>query len=349
MDVDIVCMKSVDKDEISAQPQELEFKIGVIFEDSETPRYNHSVVWRFEPTLRTGSQDPILTVSSLIHKKYYREIDANITSSRTDDGSNLVNTGDWYDKPIDTSVIPETVRNKFESIFGETLATNTFEKPEDVLDTEVTEIDIPEIPDDHYVIVPEINIKYKGSYTERVESDNPQERFKTEFENEDGDTVSYYSIDHLVFWNFKPKPSETGLEVLECFHKIWDDSVRFGFDVKEDGVDMLETHRKVSGTPSNSELPKSLLAELCNDFGEQFVRTLLDDPEDNLPQYVYECVGCDSACVVTPRDNCPNCGSSSTIRYESEEEYINHIENETERDRDMKEFVANAEVSIGMD
>lgn len=348
-------MKSVDNDELLVGVEENEVRIGVIFEDSDTPRYHHSIVWGFKPTLQTDSQNPILTVSNFIHKKYYREIDVNMTSATSDDGSNLVNSGGWGDKPFDTSCVPDSVKARFKSIFGDVLTKNTFDNAEDILDTELTDIDVPDIPDKHRVIIPKSNIQYSGRYSEDVEPDDPRikdnkEKYKKEIKDEDGNVLSSsYVIDHHIIWWFSSIEGDVGIQVDKCCHKTWCERVSYSFKCEYETTSMVESHKKPSETPAFSELPRDLIKELCADFGEQFVRMNLDDPESELPRYAYECMDCDSVYVVTPRNNCPNCGNSSVIRHDSEESYINYIENETESQKEMKEWLCSAEVSISTD
>lgn len=165
-------MDTIDADQVESGGGRHSIKLGVTFEDPETPEYEHAVVWGFEPTLATDSQTPILEVRTVLHKKYWDEIDADLTRSTSDDGSEVVYSGGWMTGPFSTSAIPESIKSKFKCIFGQPLTENTFTCPNDVFDIDLEDPTLPPIPDDHEVVLPEFTVKVDGDYTEYLDEDD---------------------------------------------------------------------------------------------------------------------------------------------------------------------------------
>lgn len=346
-------METIDADQVKTSGGRHSIKLGVTFEDPETPDYEHAIVWGFEPTLATDSQTPTLEVRSVLHKKYWEEIDAELTLATSDDGSEVIFSGGWMSGPFETAQVPQSITEKLTTIFGTELAQNTIEKPEQIFDIELEEVELPQIPESHSVVVPEFTVKIDGDYIEyldeadtRVEDGN----FTSHMKNaETGEILSTsHPLNHDMSWWFEPNDTHLGLRIRECFHKTWDDKMHGGFEEKYARETVVESYRSHTETPSIAQLPKEVLAELMQWFGESLVQKMLSDTTRDLPTYVYECFNCDSVSEVTPRNNCPECGSDSTCRYESMDQYAEIIEDEDEQTQAVKEMLANSEPTVTM-
>jgi hypothetical protein len=343
-------MNSIEKERVEDDGGKTDIWVGVCFEDDDSKEYEHSIVWRFEPTFATDSQTPVLEIRRVLHKKYWVGLDEKVTTPTTDDGSDIKVSKGWAEGPFDPSQLPESVFKKLRYIFGDELAQNTVIEAADILDVDFTSVNLIDIPNSHTVITPEFTIKANGRYTDSV--DKSHERvidgaFTRKIR--DGETEEvldvYHPIDHSVSWWFTP--SDSGLvEIEKCVHKIWDEGMVGGFETKYENEEVIEACRTPEASPSVASLPDDILRSLAEMFGEPFVVELLEDTDAEIPTYVYECFECGEASEVTPRSSCPECGASSVCRYESPEEYRKSIEQETERDRKVKEKLAQLELTF---
>lgn len=346
-------MKTIATEEVRSTGGRHSIKIGVVFEDPDTPDYEHAIVWGFEPTLATDSQTPTLEIRTVLHKKYWAELDADLTLPTSDDGSEVVYSGGWMSGPFETTQVPQSVQDTLNAIFGDVLTRNTIEQADEIFDSDLETVPLPVIPDTHSVIVPEFTVKIDGDYTEYLDEDDARVQdgnFTNHMKDaETGEILSTaHPLSHNMSWWFEPKETSDGIRISECFHKTWDDRMHGGFEEKYDRETVVESYRSHTETPPVSQLPKEILTELMQWFGEPFVRSILSETERDLPTYVYECFNCNSVSEVTPRNHCPNCGSDSTCRYESMEQYTEIIEDEDEQTKAVKEMLASSEPTVTM-
>lgn len=347
-------MKTLDNHEVRSDGGRHEIKLGVTFTDPDTPEYEHSISWHFEPTFATDTQTPFLEVSGFIHKKYWTEISDEIdhTLYTTDDGSEIVESGGWFDKPYEAKTLPESVRTHFNSLFGTTLTENTFERAAELTTVDRTPIDIPEIPTDHKVHTFEINLKLDGSYTEELDEDDPRVvdgSYTRHIKNADGEiTSTYYTMSHNASWWIQPVADSNGVEfeIQKCFHKTWDEGMVGSFDCEYENEKIVESYQEGDEIPPLSSLPDAILTALSEWFGEETIQEALSDCNRSLPKYVYECMACSTDTIVTARNSCPRCSEESLCRYESYEDYMEIKADETEEEQQLKEMLVNAEPTV---
>lgn len=348
-------MQTLDNSEVRSDGGRHEIKLGITFTDPETPDYEHSISWHFEPSFLTDTQTPFLEVCGFVHKKYWANIREEIEHTRqtTDDGSEIVESGGWFNKPYETDTIPDSIKSHLADLFTDTLAENTTERVSEFSPTELTEISIPEIPSNHEVHTFEMVIKTDGSYTEDLDEDDPrvsEDSFTSHIK--DGETgeirSTYHSMSHNASWWIEPVADTDGvtLEIEKCFHKTWDDGMHGGFECKYENEKLVEVHRESEQTPPLSSLPDAILTALSEWLGEEVVRDALESFDRSLPKYVYECIECSTDSIVTARNACPRCGAESLCRYESFEDYVEIRADESEKEQAVKEMLVNAEPTV---
>lgn len=341
-------MESVANSEVTSTGGRHSIRIGVVFQDPEESVYKHQIMWLFEPTLATDSQTPLFEVRGIRHKKYWEGVDIDIMSIEPDEAEEVHSHG-WSNGPYSTETIPETIGEKLAELFGSELSENTMAGIED--GEEVN--DIPAVPEKHQVEIHDICLKVDGSYAEELDEDDPlvgNGHFTSHMKDAETGEILHTShyMEHSMSWWFEPA-EDGGLQIRKCFHKTWDDAVSGGFEVRHEGVELVESYREGEGTPDMETLPDEILSTLMDWVGEPLVSESLEGTERELPKYAYECFDCGEVSEVTPRNACPECGSESTCRYESMEMYEEAIADESEEEREVKEFLAGAEVSVSLD
>lgn len=339
-------MESVTNSEVRSDGGQYRIKLGVTFEDLETPEYEHAVMWGFEPTLAVDSQNPRLDLNYIIHKKYWEELDVEPTKFSEDDGSEMIHSYGYFDSPYDPECVPDSVRNKMSELFGDELVKGTFSNPPESADV----VDVPEIPSEHSVELFTIDINVDGSYSEELEEDDPRVgngHFTSHVKDSDGEIVhTSYRISHNMSWWVRPTEKGT-LVVEKCFHKTWDDRMTANFKENHPGETLVESYQNESETPDLDSLPDEILATLMSWFGEELIKNSLSSR--NLPKYVYECFECGEPSHVTPRDHCPACGSDSLCRYESLEQYRERVENRDDDEEKLLDWLTSAEISVSQE
>lgn len=323
-----------------------EIKMGVKFEDEDDPEYNHVIMWGFEPTLAVDSQSPRLDLNYVIHKKYWEELEVEPVKFTEDDGAEIVNSYGYFDSPYDPDCVTDSIKEKFKNLFGRELTNGTFNNPPESTES----VDLPSVPEPHSTEVFEMTIQVDGSYTEELEESDPRygdEKFVSEIKDEDGNvTHRTYRVSHDMAWWFEL--SDGQLQTKSCFHKAWgQNGMKRNFEENYPGETIVEAYREDDETPHMDSLPDKILADLTNSFGENLVRASL--MEETLPRVVYECFECGDASKVTPRDNCPKCGSDSLCEFESLHHYRKHLRDRDEEEEKLIDLLASAEITVGSD
>jgi hypothetical protein len=348
-------METVDNAEVSSGGGTHKIKLGVTFTDQSSPEYKHSLMWEFGPDMATGPQEAALQVTGFLHKKYWKEIESDIqpTHYSQDDGSEIIESKGWTDSPYSPSCVPNPVRKKFRSLFGENLAENTFTFEPDGAPV----IDVPSLPGEFEVEVFELEIKVNGRYNEEISEDDSRVEdgnFTSHMrEAETGDIIhTSHSVRHAVSWWFTPTETDTGkprFQIEQCFHKEWDDTVSNGFENQYENETRIEAYKSPTGSPSMVTLPAEIVDSLSEWFGEPLISQSIKDDGGSMPTFVYECFNCERVTKATPRDACPDCDSGSLCTYDSVEEYKQQVENRDEDETELLEVLVNAEPTVKTD
>lgn len=347
MGVVLVYMDTVDASQVRYDGGTHKIKLGVTFQDEDTPEYEHSVMWAFEPTLATDSQNARLDVSSFIHKKYWTKLDDVEHGLFTEeDGSEIIESAGWFDSPYNPSTIHPLVLDKLRALFGDEIVDNTINNPSDNIDSE---IDMPEIPPSAEVEVFEIHLQLDGSYTEELSEDDPRVgdgHYTSHIKDAEGNIKhTSYRIQHNVVWWVTPVEGESRLEIEKCFHKTWDEGTIRGFDTEYPGEYVVEAYREEDDSPGMDTLPGDITEALSGWFGEPLARRSVAYDGEELPINAYECYECDTAFEATPRDHCIHCGSDSLIQYESMEHLKERIEERGEDEEQLLDMLMTAEIT----
>lgn len=213
-------MQTVDNDLVLSGGGEYSIKIGVTF-PTEEEKQKESIVWTFVPQLNTG-RTKNLQVQSVLHKKYWTEVDVDMTQATADDGSEIKYYGSYSEGPFCTSKIPNTVTTVLTETFGETLAQNTLNR-EDT--SQLTDPELREIPSEHICIIPEFTLRLTGEYTEelsRTDTRVTEDDFTETIQNANTGEILHTShpLQHTVEWWLIPHPDTTGLTIEKCYREV---------------------------------------------------------------------------------------------------------------------------------
>lgn len=343
-------MDTVNNQEVRSSGGRHEVCFGVTFDDEEDAEYEHSIVWTFVPTLSTGPENARFEVMNLIHKRYPKSLRGSVTQTNfsRDDGSEILHSHGWGSSPHPTESVPETVRERFRSLFGDELAEHTFTARDERVDA----VELPEIPDDHSASIVDITLRIDGLYTEDIPEEDPRvdvekEHFTSHMKDAETGEILHTShvVNHSPSWWFGPVEDGSRLQIRQCYHKTWDDRMTGGFTEENPREEMIESYREDDDTPSMATLPKEIITTLSEWVGESLTLRSVSHDGGELPTYVYECFGCETVFESTPLGGCPHCPNDRLCRYDSQERYDEINEDQDERDREILEELTNAELT----